>query len=111
MLIKEMKYSYNDIAIVPAIKSNVEHRSECNPFTGQFNNSDLPIFTAPMSTVVNEQNFNLFEKTILYQFFQETLTLKHVLTTSDVENGLLLDFKSLKIYLLTMIGIWKYILM
>lgn len=62
MLIKEMKYSYNDIAIVPAIKSNVEHRSECNPFTGQFNNSDLPIFTAPMSTVVNEQNFNLFEK-------------------------------------------------
>lgn len=62
MLIKEMKYSYNDIAIVPAVKSNVEHRSECNPFTGQFNNSDLPIFTAPMSTVVNEQNFNLFEK-------------------------------------------------
>ena len=57
-----MKYSYNDIAIVPAVKSNVEHRSECNPFTGQFNNSDLPIFTAPMSTVVNEQNFNLFEK-------------------------------------------------
>ena len=62
MLIKEMKYSYNDIGIVPAIKSNVEHRSECNPFTGQFNNSDLPIFTAPMSTVVNTQNFNLFEK-------------------------------------------------
>lgn len=62
MLIKEMKYSYNDIAIVPAVKSNIEHRSECNPFTGQFNNSDLPIFTAPMSTVVNEQNFNLFEK-------------------------------------------------
>ena len=62
MLIKEMKYSYNDIGIVPAIKSNIEHRSECNPFTGQFNNSDLPIFTAPMSTVVNEQNFNLFEK-------------------------------------------------
>ena len=75
MLIKEMKYSYNDIGIVPAIKSNIEHRSECNPFTGQFNNSDLPI---------------------LYQFFQETLTLKHVLTTSDVENGLLLDFKNLK---------------
>lgn len=62
MLIKEMKYSYNDIGIVPAIKSNIEHRSECNPFTGQFNNSYLPIFTAPMSTVVNKQNFNLFEK-------------------------------------------------
>lgn len=61
MLIKEMKYSYNDIAIVPAIKSNVEHRSECNPYTGKFDESTLPIFTAPMSTVVNEKNFSLFE--------------------------------------------------
>jgi len=62
MLIKEMKYSYNDIAIVPAIKSNVEHRSECNPFLGQYGKSYLPIFTAPMSTVVNTDNFKLFEQ-------------------------------------------------
>lgn len=62
MLIKEMKYSYNDIAIVPAVKSNVEHRSECNPFTGKFGESSLPIFTAPMSTVVNVHNFELFEQ-------------------------------------------------
>ena len=61
MLIKEMKYSYNDIAIVPAIKSDVEHRSECNPYTGKLGDSSLPIFTAPMSTVVNEKNFSLFE--------------------------------------------------
>ena len=62
MLIKEMKYSYNDIAIVPAIKSNVEHRSECNPFLEQGGKTYLPIFTAPMSTVVNTENFNLFEE-------------------------------------------------
>lgn len=63
MLIKEMKYSYNDIGIVPAIKSNVEHRSECNPFIGGgYGESYLPIFTAPMSTVVNKENFHLFEK-------------------------------------------------
>lgn len=62
MLIKEMKYSYNDIAIVPAIKSNVEHRSECNPFLGQYGKSYLPIFTAPMSTVINTDNFKLFEQ-------------------------------------------------
>ena len=61
MLIKEMKYCYNDIGIVPAIKSNVEHRSECTPFI-PFNNNYLPIFTAPMSTVVNTQNFKLFEQ-------------------------------------------------
>ena len=62
MLIKEVKYSYNDIAIVPAIKSSVEHRSECNPFLGQYGKSYLPIFTAPMSTVVNTDNFKLFEQ-------------------------------------------------
>ena len=62
MLNKEMKYSYNDIAIVPAIKSNIEHRSECNPFLGQYGKSYLPIFTAPMSTVINTDNFKLFEQ-------------------------------------------------
>ena len=62
MLIKEPKYCYNDIAIIPAIKSTIEHRSECNPFIEQYGESYLPIFTAPMSTVVNEENFKLFEE-------------------------------------------------
>lgn len=62
MLNKEMKYCYDDISIVPAIKSDVEHRSMCNPYTGKFGESSLPIFTAPMSTVVNEENFGLFEE-------------------------------------------------
>ena len=66
MLLKEMKYCYDDISIIPAIKSNIEHRSECNPFIGEYGNSSLPIFTAPMSTVVNEKNFNLFQE-ILYK--------------------------------------------
>ena len=61
MLIKEMKYCYDDISIVPAIKSNIEHRSDCNPYT-KFGKGGLPIFTAPMSTVVNEKNFGLFEE-------------------------------------------------
>ena len=62
MFIKEMKYCYDDISIVPSIKSNIEHRSECNPYTGKFSESSLPIFTAPMSTVVNEENFGMFEE-------------------------------------------------
>lgn len=62
MLIKETKYCYNDIAIVPAIKSNISHRSECDPYVRDNGEKMLPIFTAPMSTVVNEENFNLFEE-------------------------------------------------
>lgn len=76
MLIKEMKYSYNDIAIVPAIKSNVEHRSECNPYTGNFGDSSLPIFTAPMSTVVNEKNFSLFEDNNIIPILPRNFPLK-----------------------------------
>ena len=59
MLIKEEKYCYNDVMIVPAKVSNIEHRIECDPF---HKDGFLPIFTAPMSTVVNEDNFNIFKE-------------------------------------------------
>lgn len=42
----EIKYSYKDISIVPVRYSRVAHRSECNP------EGVLPIFTAPMTSVV-----------------------------------------------------------
>lgn len=43
----ETKYSYQDVALVPSVISEIEHRSECIlPFP-------LPIFTAPMTTVVS----------------------------------------------------------
>lgn len=58
MLIKEIKYCYNDVAIVPTKVSSVEHREECTPF---HEDGFLPIFTAPMSTVVSEENYELFE--------------------------------------------------
>lgn len=76
MLIKEPKYCYNDIAIVPAIKSNVDHRSECNPYTGKFEESTLPIFTAPMSTVVNEENFELFERNNIIPILPRNFSLE-----------------------------------
>lgn len=59
MLNTETKYSYNDIAIVPAIYSTIEHRNECNPYDEDGN---LPIFASPMSTVVCEENIEIFEK-------------------------------------------------
>lgn len=52
-----MLVSFNDICIIPSIISEIEHRSECSPFT---NNGTLPLFTAPMSSVINEQNWTIF---------------------------------------------------
>lgn len=52
-----LKYSYNDVMVEPAILSTIEHRAECNPFD---ENGMLPLFTAPMDSVVNLKNFELF---------------------------------------------------
>ena len=56
-LIKEPKYTYRDVTIIPAKTSYIEHREECNPFYG---NGMLPLFTAPMDTVVDNKNFTKF---------------------------------------------------
>lgn len=53
-----VKYSYDDITIRPAVASDVSHRSECNPL---LKSGFLPIFASPMSTVVDEKNYRLFE--------------------------------------------------
>lgn len=49
MLDTTVKYSYNDITIVPNETSIIKSRSEIH--------FELPIFTAPMSAVVNEYNY------------------------------------------------------
>lgn len=54
-----MLYSYNDVTIIPAEISYITHRSECNPF---YYNDRLPIFTAPMSSIVNLNNIDTYVK-------------------------------------------------
>lgn len=54
-----MTYGLNNIGLIPARISEINHRSECNPY----NEDDmLPIFTAPMNSVINEHNYKLFLK-------------------------------------------------
>ena len=65
-------YTYNDITIMPCIVSDVNHRSECNPYDNKFH---LPLFTAPMDTVVNEKNFDLFEANRIYAILPRTESL------------------------------------
>ena len=53
-----IKYSYNDISLVPSKVSDVSHRSECDPFVDH--EFILPLFTAPMSSVVSLENYESF---------------------------------------------------
>ena len=63
--IPDIGYSYNDFFIIPSEISKISHRSECNPFVDEeISNNDrgrfLPIFTAPMSTVVDKRSFEKY---------------------------------------------------
>ena len=55
--INDMTYSLNDIGLIPARISQIEHRSDCNVYN--FDNM-LPLFTAPMNSVINEYNYEVF---------------------------------------------------
>lgn len=53
-----MLLSFNDICLIPAAVSYIEHRSECNPY---LDNGMLPLFTAPMTSVIDENNWKIFK--------------------------------------------------
>lgn len=50
-------YTYKDLGIIPKVVSNITSRKECNPYV---NEDYLPIFAAPMSTIVNSDNYKVF---------------------------------------------------
>ena len=72
MLYNKVLYSYNDVMIEPAVLSEINSRSECNPFKSGV----LPIFTAPMSTVVNEKNYGIFKKNGIIPIMPRNISLE-----------------------------------
>lgn len=52
-------FDFDDILIEPTVLSEISSRSEINPYNIKGN---LPIMTAPMDTVVGENNFHIFKK-------------------------------------------------
>ncbi len=60
-IIDKLKYSYNDVSIVPAFISEIKSRSECDPT--RF--GKLPIFASPMSTIINDVNFDFWDKSLV----------------------------------------------
>ena len=52
-------FSLNEVTLVPANMSTIGHRHECNPY---YDGKKLPLFTAPMSCVINKENYTKFEE-------------------------------------------------
>ena len=72
MINKETKYAYKDLTIVPSTISKVASRSEVNC---RDEKGYLPIFTAPMSCIVNEKNFECFESRGIYSVLPTTVDI------------------------------------
>lgn len=49
-------YSLDEIGLIPAATSSIKHRADVNPFYG----SKLPIFVAPMTCLINLDNWKTF---------------------------------------------------
>lgn len=54
-----MLYGIQDITLIPAKISEINSRSECNPYDKY---GKLPLFTAPMSQIINEHNWQTFSE-------------------------------------------------
>lgn len=68
-----MKFDLNDILIEPEIITSINSRSEINPY---YKNDMLPIFTAPMDTVVNEVNKHVFIENKINAIIPRNLNLE-----------------------------------
>ena len=72
MIINDLKYSLNDVAIVPDVQTNVEHRASCDPY---YSDNMLPLFTAPMTSVVGTDNYMEFIKNGITPILPRTISL------------------------------------
>lgn len=75
-----MLLSFNDICLVPAIVSDIEHRSECNPY---LDNGMLPLFTAPMTSVIDENNWKIFQSNKINTIIPRSVSWETRLDLSD----------------------------
>ena len=73
MILEEQGLSYADLTVIPAPISEIDSRKECNIF---YEDGNLPIFTAPMMTVVNEYNYTLYEDNKINVIIPRTVKYK-----------------------------------
>ena len=60
-------FTLDDIVLIPAVFSQIKSRKECSPYIGEHSllpgeGDKLPLFTAPMSCVIDSNNYHDFIK-------------------------------------------------
>lgn len=88
MIREKVGYGYNDLTIVPCEISKIRHRKECNPYKL---NGNLPIFTAPMYSVVCKENINIYEQNKINTILPRTKEIDYAYLNSGKWIALSLD--------------------
>ncbi len=65
-----MLYGLDDVVLIPNCVSNIEHRGNCNVYD---NENMLPLFTAPMASVINDHNWEVYWKNKIYPIIPRTI--------------------------------------
>lgn len=65
--------SLQDVCLIPNAVTTISSRSECNPF---FTKGLLPLVTAPMSCILNQDNWELFAKEGILTVLPTTIPLE-----------------------------------
>ena len=73
MILETKGYSYNDLTIIPEVISDVESRSQCNPFVSE---NKLPIFASPMASVVDDANYDTFINNYITPIIPRNIDIK-----------------------------------
>jgi IMP dehydrogenase/GMP reductase len=68
---QDLKFDFDDILIQPAVKSSVSSRKTVNVLD---ENGMLPLFTAPMDTVVDSSHRQVFTENLIYPIIPRTQT-------------------------------------
>ena len=80
MIQEKTFYSLQDISIMPACVTEINHRAECNPYD---DNNKLPIFVAPMSSVIDLNNAKIFAFNKLNVVIPRTINLEDRLNVCE----------------------------
>ncbi len=88
-IIGEPKFDFNDIAVIPAITSNIVSRNEIQVSYNEKLSENIwynisPIIVSPMDTVINEFNFKLFISKNMMVCLPRGLNIEYN-TLSDLE--------------------------
>lgn len=90
MILEKQGLSYADLTIIPAVISKIKSRKECNIF---YEDGNLPIFAAPMMTVVNEHNYKIYEDNKINVIIPRTVKYKQRISFLNKEKWVAFSLK------------------